>query len=61
MPSFGVTHTDQEIWSIVAFLLKLPKMTPQEYQAMAQAAEAAGEEHHHEEGEEREKGKQEPH
>jgi len=62
MPSFGVTHTDQEIWSIVAFLLKMPKMTPQEYQAMAQAAEAAGEEHHHEEGEAHEKGKPEaPH
>jgi len=37
MPAFGVTHTDPEIWSIVAFLLKMPKMTPQEYQAMVEA------------------------
>jgi mono/diheme cytochrome c family protein len=48
MPSFGVTHTDQEIWAIVAFLLKMPKMTPPEYQALAQAVEASGEGHHEE-------------
>jgi mono/diheme cytochrome c family protein len=52
MPSFGVTHTDQEIWAIVAFLQKMPKMTPQEYQALAQATAESGEEHHHAEGEE---------
>lgn len=52
MPSFGVSHTDPEIWAIVAFLEKMPKMTPQEYQALAQAAEASGEEHHHEAAEE---------
>jgi mono/diheme cytochrome c family protein len=46
MPSFGVTHTDQEIWAIVAFLLKMPKMTPPEYQALAEAAAASGEGHH---------------
>jgi mono/diheme cytochrome c family protein len=45
MPSFGVTHTDQEIWAIVAFLRKLPKMTPQEYQALEQANAGAEEEH----------------
>ena len=50
MPSFGVTHTDQEIWTIVAFLVKMPKMKPPEYQAMVQAAAALGEEHHHEAG-----------
>lgn len=48
MPSFGVTHNDQELWAIVAFLQKLPKMSPQEYQAMADAAEASGETHHDE-------------
>jgi len=51
MPSFGVTHTDQEIWAIVAFLRKLPKLSPQEYQALEQAATASGEEHEHEAGE----------
>jgi len=38
MPAFGVTHTDPEIWATVAFLLKMPKMTPQEYQAMVEDA-----------------------
>jgi mono/diheme cytochrome c family protein len=38
MPAFGVTHTDPEIWAIVAFLQKMPKLTPQEYQAMVQQA-----------------------
>jgi mono/diheme cytochrome c family protein len=38
MPSFGVTHTDEEIWAIVAFLQKMPKLTPPEYQAMVRQA-----------------------
>lgn len=53
MPSFGVTHTDDEIWDIVAFLRRMGKLSPQEYQAMVQQAGtegAEGEEHAHEEG-----------
>jgi mono/diheme cytochrome c family protein len=42
MPAWGVTHTDAEIWNIVAFLQKLPKLTPQQYRALV--ASAAG--HH---------------
>jgi mono/diheme cytochrome c family protein len=42
MPAFGVTHTDNEIWAIVAFTRKMGKLTPQQYQALAQQAEAAG-------------------
>src|SRR4051812_16458723 len=38
MPSFGVTHTDDEIWDIVAFVRKMGKLTPQQYQAMVQQA-----------------------
>jgi mono/diheme cytochrome c family protein len=38
MPSFGVTHTDDEIWAIVAFLRRMPKLSPQEYQALVQQA-----------------------
>ncbi len=38
MPGFGVTHTDDEIWAIVAFLDRLPKLSPQEYQTMVQQA-----------------------
>jgi len=35
MPAWGVTHDDAKIWAIVAFLEQLPKMTPEQYQAMA--------------------------
>jgi mono/diheme cytochrome c family protein len=38
MPSFGVTHNDDEIWDIVAFVRKMGKLTPQQYQAMVQQA-----------------------
>lgn len=31
MPAFGPTHSDEEIWGIVAFLERLPEMTPEEY------------------------------
>jgi hypothetical protein len=31
MASYGKVHTDDEIWNIVAFVQRLPKMTPEEY------------------------------
>ncbi|RUL71869.1 c-type cytochrome [Dyella choica] len=31
MPAWGATHDDQTIWSIVAFVRKLPGMTPAQY------------------------------
>ncbi|MGD0190833.1 MAG: cytochrome c [Rhizomicrobium sp.] len=34
MPAWGVTHTDQELWPIVAFLLKQPTLTPEQYKAL---------------------------
>jgi mono/diheme cytochrome c family protein len=34
MPGFGLTHSDQKIWSIVSFLEKMKDMTPQDYKAM---------------------------
>jgi mono/diheme cytochrome c family protein len=36
MPAFGMTHTDDQIWSMVAFLKQLPKLSPRQYAAMAQ-------------------------
>jgi mono/diheme cytochrome c family protein len=39
MPAWGKTYDDATLWAIVAFLEKLPAMTPVEYQAMKQAAE----------------------
>ncbi len=42
MPAWGVTHSDQEIWNMVAFLQILPSLSPQRYHALTM--EAAG--HH---------------
>ena len=38
MPSFGVTQSEEDLWAIVAFLRRLPTLSPQEYQAMVQKA-----------------------
>lgn len=35
MPAFGLTHTDEMIWAIVAFTKKLPELSAVEYQAMS--------------------------
>jgi mono/diheme cytochrome c family protein len=47
MPAFGPTHTDEEIWKIVAFVRHLPDLTPEEKSSLLEASQ--GEEHHHEE------------
>ena len=31
MPAWSKTHTDAQLWDLVAFLDKLPKMTPAQY------------------------------
>jgi len=36
MPAWGPTHSDEEIWAIVAFIPQLSKLTPAQYQAMQQ-------------------------
>jgi mono/diheme cytochrome c family protein len=36
MPAFGVGQSEEDLWAIVAFLRRLPTLSPQEYQAMAQ-------------------------
>lgn len=46
MPAWGVTHSDSEIWNIVAFLQKLPTLSPAQYRTLTQAA--AG--HHKQDG-----------
>jgi mono/diheme cytochrome c family protein len=38
MPSFGVSYSEEDLWAIVAFIRRLPTLSPQEYQAMAQRA-----------------------
>ncbi|WP_438864882.1 c-type cytochrome [Neptunicella sp.] len=34
MPAWGATHDDQRIWAMVAFLQKLPQLTPEQYQIL---------------------------
>jgi mono/diheme cytochrome c family protein len=38
MPAWGASHDDDTIWSMVAFLQKLPGMTPQQYKEMVAKA-----------------------
>jgi mono/diheme cytochrome c family protein len=42
MPAFGVTHTEEELWAMVAFAKCLPDLKPEEYEAMVKAAHLAG-------------------
>ena len=37
MPAFGPTHEERTLWSLVAFLRKLPGMNAQQYAAMVEA------------------------
>lgn len=52
MPGFGPTHSDEEIWGIVAFVQQLPEMTPQEYQRWVQQYGAGDDANGHGAGEE---------
>jgi len=38
MPSWGVTHDDELLWNVVAFLRKMPKLTADQYQALVKSA-----------------------
>lgn len=40
MPAWGRTHDDQLIWDMVAFLRKLPTLSPVQYQAAVKSAPA---------------------
>jgi mono/diheme cytochrome c family protein len=52
MPAFGKTHSDEKIWNIVALLVKLPDMSPEEYLNAGQVrAEGNKEQEKHEAGE----------
>jgi mono/diheme cytochrome c family protein len=42
MPAFGVTHSKDKIWAIVAFLKQLPTLSPQAYKAEVQALPKQG-------------------
>jgi mono/diheme cytochrome c family protein len=38
MPAFGSTHTEEQLWDIVAFLRQLPNLAPEDYGSMARTA-----------------------
>ncbi len=46
MPSWG-DHSDDDLWNTVAFLEKLPGMSPDAYHGLTEQAEAAGGHHVH--------------
>lgn len=54
MPAWGTSHSDEDIWHIVAFLRKLPEMSPEEYQQLSDKIRADREGESHPEGEEHE-------
>jgi mono/diheme cytochrome c family protein len=39
MPAFGATHSDEELWGIVAFVRQLQHMSADDYRQLAMAAE----------------------
>jgi mono/diheme cytochrome c family protein/ketosteroid isomerase-like protein len=47
MPAWGTTHDNQAIWNIVAFVQKLPTMTPEQYLALTHNSGETAEGHHH--------------
>ena len=49
MPAWGKTHSDDAIWGLVAFVKKLPDLTPEQYRQMV--GDAGKHEHVHMHGE----------
>jgi mono/diheme cytochrome c family protein len=45
MPAFGPTHSDEELWKIVAFVRQLNELSPDQVAALREGEEA---DHHHE-------------
>jgi mono/diheme cytochrome c family protein len=38
MPAWGLTHDDDILWDVVAFLRKLPELTPEQYRSLVESA-----------------------
>lgn len=54
MPAWGATHDDAKIWAMVAFVRRLPGMSPADYRTLTAAAhEEGGDRHAQGEGTER--------
>jgi hypothetical protein len=37
-PAWDVTHDDELLWDVVAFVRKLPQLTPEQYETMVKNA-----------------------
>lgn len=48
MPAFGITHSEGELWAMVALVKALPDLKPEEYKAMMNAFGEGTASHHHE-------------
>ena len=48
MPAWGVTHDDELLWDVVAFLRKLPDLTADQYQTLVKSAPKSHDEMMHE-------------
>ena len=58
MPAWGVTHDDELLWDVVAFVRELPELTPEQYETLVKNApkheelmqemETGGDHEHHE-------------
>ena len=53
MPAWGRTHDDRSIWGIVAFVQKIPELTPEQYQALVKPGDKSD---HHEHQHSQEQG-----
>jgi len=47
MPAFGPTHSDEELWGMVAFMQELPDLSPEKYKALKEESEKMPKEHKH--------------
>ena len=50
MPAWGVTHSEDELWPMVALILRFPTLGEGEYERLLAAAQAAGVGHDHDHG-----------
>lgn len=50
MPAWGLSHDDQAIWGMVAFVLKLSHMTPEQYQSLIRSVQDHDHDHDHDQG-----------
>jgi len=47
MPAWGLTHSDEQLWDLVAFIKQLPALTPESYRTLVSSVHDDGHEHGH--------------